>query len=225
VDFEHAPLPAGCVVGEPLPSRYVALRVSDNGSGIPEGIRSRIFDPFFTTKFTGRGLGLAALAGIVRRYAGLITLDSAPGRGSTFEVFLPVEMPAPASPPVERPTSAQRVILVVDDDPLVRSVARTALERAGFTVLTAENGRVGVDLFRAARDKIALVLLGLDEYETLQPDAPTLISSGYGEAEILRRLGNRRVAGILPKPYTAAALLAAVRDILDAPLPHPEVHA
>jgi PAS domain S-box-containing protein len=222
VDFEHDPLPAGCAVGEPLPARYVALRVSDTGCGIPDAIRSRIFDPFFTTKFTGRGLGLAALAGIVRRYSGVIALETSPGRGSTFEVYFPVEAPTPAPPPVERPAPAQHVILVVDDDPLVRGVARTALERVGLTVLTAENGRVGIDLFRAAHDKIALVLLGLDEYEALHPDAPTLISSGYGEAEILRRLGNRRVAGILPKPYTAAALIAAVRNILDPPPSQPD---
>lgn len=90
VDFTGRPLPAGCAVGDPAPARYVAVSVSDTGCGIPDHIRSRIFDPFFTTKFTGRGLGLAALAGIVRRHCGIVTLKSSAGRGSTFEVFLPI---------------------------------------------------------------------------------------------------------------------------------------
>src|SRR5262249_20831740 len=140
------------------PGHFVLLEVTDNGSGMDEATMAQIFDPFFSTKFTGRGLGLAAVQGILRSCNGFIDVRSSPGGGSTFRVFLPAsaEQPAAAIPAGARPGSSGRrdrrppIVLVVDDEEMVRSIACTALRNQGDEVLEASNGKDALDVLARA---------------------------------------------------------------------------
>lgn len=208
------------------PGKYVVLTVRDDGVGMDEATQARIFDPFFTTKFTGRGLGLSAVLGIVRGHDGLLTVDSRPGQGTTFQVFFPVA----SAPPEPRPAPQSFVergsgtILVVDDEALVRSTAKGALSRAGYRVLTARDGQEGAQLFASNPEGIDLVLLdmtmpvmggeeALQRMREVHPDVMVLASSGYDEREAQQRFG-AHIAGFLQKPYTAAQLTGRVGQIL-----------
>ena len=208
------------------PGEYVVLSVQDNGSGMDAGTQARVFDPFFTTKFTGRGLGLAAAQGIVRGHSGGIRLISAPGQGTTFQVFLPPaaarQKPAPKRAPAH--TRGSGLVLVVDDENMVQEAARRTLERAGYTVISASDGASALDLLERHRDRIRLVILdmtmpGLSGEETLEqmrsicPDVPVVLSSGYGETLVTERFGSR-IDAFLPKPYTAAEFDRAIQDVL-----------
>lgn len=211
--------------GEPS-GRHIEITIEDNGCGMDEATRTRMFDPFFTTKFTGRGLGLAAVQGIVRGHRGAIHVKSEPGEGTRFTVLLPVSPGRTAKP--EQPRSGARpssgTVLVVDDEPLVRSSARMALERYGYLVLTAENGQRGVDLFEQYASDIVAVVLDLTmpvvsgeealrRLRSIQSDIPVILSSGYNEDEAVRRFEGLGLAGFLQKPYTAARLVEAVQAV------------
>ena len=204
---------------------YLCLAVSDTGVGIPPETIERIFDPFFTTKFTGRGLGLAAVIGIVRAHKGALRVQSTVGTGSTFEVLMPIQSPTcsvrdlPRVPDDETLSKwrTSGTVLVVDDEPGVREFVRAVLQRAGLTVLVAEDGRSGVEMFRARAADLSLVLLdlrmpGLDGEETLaamrtiRPDVESILMSGYSPT------GTRApiTESFVQKPFTPAALRAAV---------------
>jgi PAS domain S-box-containing protein len=206
----------------------VYIEVSDSGCGMDEDTQRRIFDPFFTTKFTGRGLGLAAVSGIVRRLKGRLDVVSVPGEGSTFRIVFPA-VPAEASVPETKAAArgdlkGTGVILVVDDDAMVRDLARAILERYGYSVLVAENGKEAVKMFRRHAAAITAVLLDLTmpvmgggEAFTLmneiRPDVPILISSGYGENEV-REQFTSALAGVVKKPYTVAELREKIATAL-----------
>jgi PAS domain S-box-containing protein len=208
-----------CDVGHLDPGDYGVLEVRDTGPGIDPAIRPKIFDPFFSTKFTGRGLGLASTAGIVRLLHGAICVESATGNGTTIRVFLPRRSAG------ETDWAAQNPILIVDDEEVVRQAASAMLRRQGHEVLAAENGLQAVDLFRQRDGRFALVLLDLTmpvmggpqaigKLKAIRPEVPVLVSTGLTEETARRRFAGADIAGFIQKPYTLQALVEKVRGVL-----------
>ena len=197
-----------------------------------EETQRRIFDPFFTTKFTGRGLGLAAVLGIVRGHKGAIKVQSVVGKGTTITVLFPLaeEVTAPAAEPV-RPLAEpgmrkfKGTVLLVDDDETVRLVGRTILQRYGFTVLTAVDGADGVEVFVQNADQIDVVVLdmtmpnmsGEEAYREMcriRPNVRAILSSGYSEQEATSKFSAAGLAGFIQKPYLAADLTNKISEVI-----------
>ncbi|MDR3703347.1 MAG: response regulator [Candidatus Sulfopaludibacter sp.] len=229
VEEVTAQKPLTDVWGLKIPNgRYVVLEVRDTGCGIPEKTRARIFDPFFTTKFTGRGLGLAAVQGIVRSNRGAIQVSSIPDKGTTFRVLFP----AGAAFASKRATAAAAIasgggtVLVIDDERIVRDVADIALRKAGYRVLAAETGARGIEL-AGRHPEISAVLLDMNMPEMTGPevlsrivesrgDLPVIVCSGFSEAEVRRTFAGFTLAGVIEKPFTAQKLAAGVNGLLSA---------
>ncbi len=209
------------------PGRYVRLEVQDDGCGMDIETIGRIFDPFFTTKFTGRGLGLSAMLGIVRGHRAGLRVESATDKGTTFILLFPaseapleVVVPAPASA-----TTATGTVLVVDDEGIIRELARGALQGAGFQVIEARDGLEGVQIFEKEKDNIHLILLDMTmprmggaeafrRIRALSPTCPVLLTSGYTQRESLESLVDLPPDGFLQKPFRIRELVAKVREIL-----------
>ncbi len=217
---------------QPQEIAYTCLEVSDTGCGISNKDIEKIFDPFFTTKFTGRGLGLSVVMGIVKAHGGGVTIESEPGWGSTFRVFLPVsteKIPCqPDLPNIQGALQTRKtekisktegngaVLLIEDEDP-VRNMAKQMLTRLGYTVLEAKDGVEALEIFQQHQDEICCVLSDLtmprmDGWETLialrklSPDIPVILSSGYDEAQVMAGEHPERPNAFLGKPYQRKGL-------------------
>jgi len=208
--------------------RYAYLEVSDTGCGMDKTTMAKIFDPFFTTKFTGRGLGMSAILGIVRGHKGAIKVYSEPGRGTTFKVLLPITELSVAEPEVQQNNSAnwhgEGTVLIVDDEETIREVAGLMLEEMGFDVLLAENGLVGVDLYRKHQAEIVAVLLDMTmpkmngeetfcELRRINPDVTVILSSGYNEQDATQRFLGKGLAAFIQKPYAPEELCNIMMEV------------
>lgn len=234
-DFSAAELQAAGVRSDATPGRLVYVEVRDTGVGMSEATAARIFDPFFTTKFAGRGLGLAAVQGIIRSHRGAILVDSKLGEGTTFTVVLP---PAedPEAERVEqrvsaaiqdshpRPTSGG-TILLMDDEKSVLALARTALERGGYKVLSALDGLSGLELFKQHREEVVAAIVditmpgmnGVDvlrKLRELAPELPLLPMSGYTEKSLDAASAELKLSAFVEKPFRLGDVVAAVQSAL-----------
>ena len=230
MEFTQAQLSEG-FSGQVLdPGPYVRLEVEDDGCGMDAETIGRIFDPFFTTKFTGRGLGLSAMLGIVRGHRAGLRVDSTPGLGTTFTLLFPAGEATVvlAPPPAEPASTATGTILVVDDEAILRDLARGALEAAGFRVLEAPDGQEAVDLVAQGRGPVDLVFLDMTmprmggaeafrRIRALVPGIRVLLTSGYTEKESLESLADLPPDGFLQKPFRIRELVTRVQELLAEP--------
>ena len=215
--------------GELAEGQYVYLEVTDTGIGMDPATRARIFEPFFTTKFTGRGLGLSAVQGIVLRHKGILRVQSAPERGSAFRLMLPStslsaeQLPGPGAPQAH--WRRHGTVLVVDDEADVRATVAAMLRRFGLSVLTAEDGQAGVALFERHQHAIECVLLDMtmphmrgDEafrrMRQIKPGAQVILMSGYTEEDSIGHLTGQGLAGFLHKPFGARELQDKLQQAL-----------
>ncbi|HEY1170091.1 MAG TPA: CHASE domain-containing protein [Verrucomicrobiae bacterium] len=209
---------------------YIYIEISDTGCGMSKETLTRIFDPFFTTKFTGRGLGLAAVQGIVRAHKGALKVYSEEGRGTTFRLLLP-SASGPAAPlefpaPQKEEWSGNGTALVVDDEQSVRMVSARLLESFGFSVITASDGRDAVQKYIQQGRIITLVLMDLTmpnmdgeqafrELRKLNPEVKVLMMSGFNEQDTINRFTGKGLAGFIQKPFKREELQAKLRGILE----------
>ncbi len=215
--------------GDLVPGDYACLSVADTGCGMSPETREKIYDPFFSTKMAGRGLGLAAVSGIVRAHRGWIQLQSEEGQGTTFTVLFPrVRGPLPSADQNSSqglPSSIQGRILVVDDEPSVRSVHTRILEHAGYHVVSVPDGQEAVEVFEVEGDRFDCVLLDLsmpklDGEETLRAlqsirrDVRAVLTSGFTEQEMLDRFRVVGFSGFVQKPTSRTTLLSKIQEVL-----------
>jgi len=223
-------------IDDSLPEgRYVYLEVSDTGVGMDKQTQSRLFEPFFTTKFTGHGLGMSAVQGIIRGHNGAIKVYSELGRGSTFKILIPISevepdtsiSPKHAVSTEEMANNFSGTVLVIDDEDTVRETASMMLEDMGFDTLTAVDGEDGVNVYRAHQSKIVAVLLDMTmpkmdgktcfrELRRINENVKVVLSSGYNEQEATSLFTGKGLAGFIQKPYSpdflAEKFLSALND-------------
>jgi CheY-like chemotaxis protein len=223
---------------KPAPGRFLFLEVSDNGCGMSKETLKRLFDPFFTTKFTGRGLGMSSVMGIIRTHGGALFVESEPGRGTTFRALFPIPdsaLPAEVHETIApRPEQCaiperrlSRVALVVDDEKSVLKICTKMVNLCGFSTITACDGIDAVAKFREHADDIVVVLMDLTmpnmdgltamgEIYSIRPDIKVILSSGFNEEELSERITSQPPSGFIRKPYSFNALEAEIRRVVQS---------
>lgn len=214
------------------PGWYVCLEVTDNGCGMDNETRQRLFEPFYTTKFTGRGLGMSAVLGIITSHGGALQLFSQPGQGTTFKVYLPVHISCDLvgdesfdQKPVE-PWQGSGTILLVEDEESVMSVAQTMLEMLGFRVVGACNGKEALTLYQKNAIDISLVVTDVGmpvmdgyalfrELKALNPELPIIVSSGFGDTVVTSKISGGAAAGLISKPYSFDQLREVLKRVVE----------
>ncbi len=218
---------------EPLcEGKYSYFEISDTGCGIDEDSIKKIFDPFFTTKFTGRGLGLSAVLGIVRGHKGALKISSQLAKGTIFRVLFPANEPCQEAEPLQLKDEAiepdrkyNGTVLIVDDEATVCAVGKQMLKRLGFNVLTAFDGHEALTLFHQHADDIVCVLLDLTmphmdgeeaflEMRKLDPEVTVILCSGYNMQDATQRFIGKGLAGFIQKPYNRTQLKAVLGEVL-----------
>jgi len=218
-------------LGKPIAEGdYICLEVFDNGCGMDEEARQRIFEPFFTTKFTGRGLGMSAVLGIIAAHNGSIQFDSLPGKGSSFTIYLPVQAGVEAETQTGESTSGPwqgyGTVLLAEDEDTLRLIVKSMLKRLGFQVLEASDGLEALKLYREHAAKITLVLTDIgmpimdgyqliSELKMLKPELPVVVSSGFGDTVISERIKNKELAGLISKPYRFDELKEVLKSVFE----------
>jgi PAS domain S-box-containing protein len=228
-----SPAPGGIDLAE---GDYLRLEIFDTGRGMTPEVRARIFDPFFSTKRAGRGLGLSAVQGIIRSHGGTISVESAPGQGSRFEILLPCFDQATqetkgitVTPSTKEPLAIAGTVLVVEDEETLRLAVSMMLRKAGFSVIEAGDGTTGVNLFRANERKIDVVLLDmtlpgmsgrevLEELQRIQPGVKVILTTAFSQARALSSIAEQHLWGYVRKPYQLSELTSLLRKAcLDEP--------
>jgi len=210
--------------------RHVWIEVSDTGCGMDYETVSRIFEPFFTTKFTGRGLGMSAVIGIVRGHKGALKVFSEPGKGTTFRILFPASEEAAkqeggSAVLIDEAWNGGGTILLVDDEESIRNLGKAMLSRLGFDTITAADGREAVEIYSSQKGLISAVILDLTmpkmngeetlkELMVINPEVKVIISSGYTEYEIASRFSGNALAGFIQKPYKMKSLKDCLQDAL-----------
>jgi signal transduction histidine kinase/CheY-like chemotaxis protein len=223
---------------KPEPGRYVFLEVQDNGCGMSKDILKRLFDPFFTTKFTGRGLGMSAVMGIMKIHGGALFVESEPGVGTTFRAMFPavhsvptaqsdtsVSRPSEKSISLKSPLSA--LALVVDDEKSVLKICANMLKFCGYSVITACDGIDAVTKFQEHAGEISVVIMDLTmpnmdgitamrEIYGIKPDAKVILASGFNKDDLGERIADHPPAGLICKPYSMKELDAEIRRVMQS---------
>ncbi len=217
-------------VYDPKPGNYVQLTVTDTGKGMDKETLERIFEPFFTTKEIGRGtgLGLASVYGIIKGHGGYVDVESEPGRGTTFTVYLPAteKTVEQTITHAEEIVEGTETVLLVDDEDRVMDVGTKLLEKLGYTVLEARSGREAVEIYKDNKDKIDLVLLDMvmprmgggeayDKMKEINPKVKVLLSSGYDIDSEAKDILARGCDAFIQKPFGMQKLSQNIREILD----------
>jgi PAS domain S-box-containing protein len=211
--------------------RYILFEVTDNGCGMDDDTKRKIFEPFYTTKFTGRGLGMSAVLGIIKAHNGALQLESHKGEGTTFKVYLPVQISTSETEEAQQkaasaPWRGSGTILLAEDEEHIREIAIILLQELGFTVLDAENGKEALELYQQNAADITLVITDMgmpvmNGYELfyklkqLDPHLPIIVSSGFGEGDIGSKITREEIAGLINKPYKFEHLREVLRGVVE----------